>query len=146
MADNKTIRRFIRHPTDMPIRVALDWAGGEDNEAEDRTIINVSLGGLAFVSQEPLEASRRVRISIPVLEQDSVLVGTVVWCQASDRGYEVGVEFDKSDDVYRLRMVEQICHIEHYRREVARLEGRELSAQEAAVEWIRKFAGDFPAL
>jgi len=30
--------------------------------------------------------------------------------------------------------------------EVLRSEGRELSAQEAANEWISKYAGDFPAL
>ena len=43
-------------------------------------------------------------------------------------------------------MIEQICHIEHYRKEVERLEGRALSAHEAAGEWISKYAGDFPAL
>ena len=43
-------------------------------------------------------------------------------------------------------MIEQICHIEHYRKEVARVEGRELSTQEAASEWISRYASDFPAL
>ena len=43
-------------------------------------------------------------------------------------------------------MIEQVCHIEHYRKEVMLREGRELSAQEAAREWISKYAGDFPAL
>jgi hypothetical protein len=37
-------------------------------------------------------------------------------------------------------------HIEHYRKEVERLEGRALTSQEAAGEWISKYAGDFPAL
>ena len=41
-------------------------------------------------------------------------------------------------------MVEQICHIEQYRREVLKKEGRRLSSEEAASEWIVKYASDFP--
>ena len=146
MPDNTTIRKFIRHPADVPIQVMLDWVEDENDETVDQTITNVSLGGLAFMSQQPLEVLQRVRVSIPLLRQDNHLVGNVVWCEKSGKGYEVGIEFEKSRDVFRLRMIEQICHIEHYRKEVERLEGRSLSAQEAAGEWISKYAGDFPAL
>jgi hypothetical protein len=146
LPDKKTIRKFIRHPTDVPIHVTLDWAEDEDDETVDQTITNVSLGGLAFMSQKPLEVLQRVRVSIPVLRQDNHLVGNVVWCEKSGNSYEVGIEFEKSRDVFRLRMIEQICHIEQYRNEVERLEGRVLSTQEAAGEWISKYAGDFPAL
>ncbi len=65
-------------------------------------------------------------------------------CEASQ--HEVGIEFEKSRDFFRMRMIEQICHIEHYRGEVLRTQDRELSAQEAAAEWISKYADDFPAL
>ena len=146
MPDNTTIRKFIRHPADVPIQVTLDWVEDENDETVDQTITNVSLGGLAFMSQQPLEVLQRVRVCIPLLQQDNHLVGNVVWCEKSGKGYEVGIEFEKSRDVFRLRMIEQICHIEHYRKEVERLEGRALSAQEAAGEWISKYAGDFPAL
>lgn len=129
----------------MPIRVNLNWADEEDDETVDQTVTNVSLGGLAFLSDRPLEKLARVRICISILEQDNFLVGNVVWCNPVGASYEIGVEFEKSRDVYRLRMIEQICHIEHYRREVARVEGRKLSPQEAAREWIEKYAGDFPA-
>ena len=81
-----------------------------------------------------------------MLDQDNFLVGNVVWCEKKGNAYEIGIEFENSRDAFRLRMIEQICHIEHYRKEVARLEGRELNAQEAAKEWISKYAGDFPAL
>ena len=146
MPDNTTIRKFIRHPADVPIQVNLDWVEDENDETVDQTITNVSLGGLAFISPKPLEVLQRVRVSIPILNQDNHLVGNVVWCEKSGSGYEIGIEFEKSKDVFRLRMIEQICHIEHYRKEVAEREGRELSAQEAAKEWISKYAGDFPAL
>jgi len=146
LPDNKTIRKFIRHPSGVPIQVTLDFAEDENDETVDQTITNVSLGGLAFISHKPLELLERVRICIPVLNQDNYLVGNVVWCEKVGDGYEIGIEFEKSKDVFRLRMIEQICHIEHYRKEVEESEGRELNAQEAAKEWISKFAGEFPAL
>ncbi len=148
MPDNTTIRNFIRHPVDVPIQVTSNWEEDDNDETVDQTITNVSLGGLAFISPKPLEVLDRVRISISSLDRDSELIGNVVWCEKSDAedGYVIGVEFEKSQDVFRLRMIEQICHIEHYRREVLCSEGRKLSAQEAANEWISKYAGDFPAL
>jgi hypothetical protein len=146
LPDNTTIRKFIRHPSGVPIQVTLDFAEDENDETVDQTITNVSLGGLAFISQKPIELLERVRICIPVLNEDNYLVGNVVWCEKVGSGYEIGIEFEKSKDVFRLRMIEQICHIEHYRKEVEESEGRELNAQEAAKEWISKFAGEFPAL
>ena len=146
MPDNTTIRKFIRHPSGVPIQVTLDFAEDENDETVDQTITNVSLGGLAFISHKPIELLERVRICIPVLNEDNYLVGNVVWCEKVGSGYEIGIEFEKSKDVFRLRMIEQICHIEHYRKEVEESEGRELNAQEAAKEWISKFAGEFPAL
>ena len=130
----------------MPIHVTLDWVEDEDDETVDQTITNVSLGGLAFMSQTPLEVLQRVRVCIPLLRQDNHLVGNVGGGEKNTRGYEIGIEFEKSRDVFRLRMIEQICHIEHYRKEVERLEGRMLTSQEAAGEWLPKYAGDFPAL
>ncbi len=146
MPDSTTIRKFIRHPADVPIQVTLDWVEDDNDDTVDQTITNVSLGGLAFTSGKPLEVLQRVRVSIPVLNQENHLVGNVVWCEKNGSVYEIGIEFEKSRDVFRLRMIEQICHIEHYRQEIKRKEGRELSSQEAAKEWISKYAGDFPAI
>jgi len=146
LPDNTTIRKFIRHPVDVPIQVTTSWEDDEDDESLDQTITNVSLGGLAFVSAKSFEVLERVQVCIPALDRDNRLVGNVVWCEKSVAGYEIGIEFEKSRDVFRLRMIEQICHIEHYRKEVLRVEGRELSSKEAASEWIARYASDFPAL
>ncbi len=129
----------------MPIRVTLDVVDDDRDDLDDETLTNVSLGGLSFVSRQPLQVDQIVRVSIPILEQDNHLSGKVVWCEQSQNGYEVGIEFEGSKDVFRLRMIEQICHIEHYRKEVKLAEGRELSSEEAADEWITRYAGDFPA-
>jgi hypothetical protein len=148
LPNNTTIRKFIRHPVDVPIQVTLSRVGDEQDIDDylEQTITNVSLGGLSFQSPTPFTTLDRVRINIPVLDRDNSLIGSVAWCEKSGGGYEVGIEFEKSRDFFRMRMIEQICHIEHYRNQVLQSEGRELSAQEAASEWISKYADDFPAL
>lgn len=46
-------------------------------------------------------------------------------------------------DAFRERMRSQCEEIERYRRAVLRDEGRELSPDEAAREWIERYAGSF---
>jgi len=70
----------------------------------------------------------------------------VAWCHREGDGFLVGVAFVERGDLFRARMVEQICHIEHYRAEVLTNEGRDLDGEQAAREWIQKFAVDFPGL
>jgi hypothetical protein len=41
-------------------------------------------------------------------------------------------------------MVEQVCHIENYRKVVYQAEGLLLRAEEAAMEWISKYASQYP--
>ena len=144
MPDNTTIRKYIRHPSDVPIKVMLDLVEDADDDSDD-TLTNVSLGGLSFISSQAIEAGQKVSVCIPILQQDNYLAGTVVWCEKSKNGYEIGLEFEGKKDVFRLRMIEQICHIEHYRKEIKIVEGRELNSEEAAKEWISRYAGDFPA-
>lgn len=43
-----------------------------------------------------------------------------------------------------MRLIEQACYIEEYRKEVFSQQGRQLSEEEAAKEWIDKYAGIFP--
>ena len=67
-----------------------------------------------------------------------------MWCRKRSEGTELGVEFLTLDDAFKTRMVEQICYIENYKHAVKRNEGRDLTVQEAAVEWVSKYAADFP--
>ena len=68
----------------------------------------------------------------------------VCWCEPQDGAYQVGIEFLKDQDRYTMRMVEQVCHIEAYRHRLLEQEGRQLTAAEAAREWIQLYAKDFP--
>jgi hypothetical protein len=144
LPDNTTIRKYIRHPSDVPILVSLDLVADDSADSEDTTLTNVGLGGLSFISKQPLKVGQNASVCVPILQQDNYLGGTVVWCEKSNAGYEIGIEFEGSKDVFRLRMIEQICHIEHYRKEVKLVEGRELSSEQAAKEWITRYADGFP--
>jgi len=105
---------------------------------------NLSLGGLALQSGYGFVPGAFVVIRITLVRPAFESPGRVVWCVACRDDFELGVEFLNSDDAFRARMVEQVCYIENYRLSVLREEGRRLSLDEAAREWISKFACDFP--
>jgi hypothetical protein len=50
---------------------------------------------------------------------------------------------DQSMDPFMGRMEAQCCQIRRYRRDVIRNEGRQLSQDEAALEWIERYAESF---
>jgi uncharacterized Zn finger protein len=70
----------------------------------------------------------------------------VAWCHREAEGFVIGVVFTESSDIFRVRMIEQICHIEHYKAKVLATEGRRLDGEQAAREWIHKFADGFQGL
>jgi hypothetical protein len=135
------MRQFMRHPANITIEVS---AGFQLDHAV-RQSHNVGLGGLAFQSDRPLARGSIIELRIPLVSPAFETRARVVWCRASDQGYDLGVEFLDATDAFRARMVEQICHIEDYRNGVYRTEGRELTAEQAAREWIGKYASQFPA-
>ncbi|WP_313952899.1 hypothetical protein [Accumulibacter sp.] len=52
----------------------------------------------------------------------------------------------ETDRAFATRMVEQVQHIERYRQEVLRVEGRVLDGDSAAWEWISRYAALFPSI
>jgi len=143
--DNTSIRKYIRHITGIPIEVSLDYAPVNLVESEDDTITNVSLGGLSFIATERLDINEHIKVRFPVLREDAELGGKVVWCKETHRGYEVGLEFDDPKEIDRLKVIEHICHIENYRKEIESREGRKVNCEQAAREWVSRFAGNFSA-
>lgn len=132
-------RAFIRHPIDIPIEVSL----GNNCDQACTGLRNLSLGGLAFSSPQPLPLGQSVTIGIESKPDPLRAIGHVVWCSQQNEHFEIGLAFDSPVDAYKVRMVEQICHIEQYRRDLAKREGRILSQEQAAREWIEKYADSF---
>ncbi len=134
------MRNFIRHPADIPIKIIKD----DNGDHRQQPLQDISTGGLRCRFNEHVDVGTEIKIIIDLVEPILEISGKVVWCSPADESYELGIEYQGEKDVYRLRMVEQICHIEHYRKEVQTREGRNISSEEAATEWITKFAGEFP--
>jgi hypothetical protein len=138
------MRRFIRHPAGIPIEIRMCAPGSEPRVPDLRRVLDVSLGGIAFQFFHALERGSNVLLRIPSVRPVFESVARVVWCRPSEDGFTVGVEFLHAHDEFRARMVEQVCQIETYRQRILKEERRALSADDAAREWITKFADQFP--
>lgn len=136
-------RRYFRHASQIGIEVwPLD---GCELQKQRQQLYNVSLGGLAFHSSTSYPVGYFVGLRILLIESPFEIQAQVTWCRPRSSGFEMGVVFIDQDDVFRIRMVEQICRIEAYRTK-QREQGRELTTDEAAQEWIRLYAAGFPLL
>lgn len=134
------MRQYIRHPSDIPIEYQLD----DGIEYKNETLNNISAGGLCFQSNEAIEEGSGIIIRFPLIDPTIKVKGVVVWCNEVARHHGVGVMFIDSQTAFRARMLEQLCHIEHYRKSILETDGRKLSGEEAAREWIAKYAEKFP--
>lgn len=134
------MRQFIRHPVCIPIEVSVTG----QHDVDGPQTFNLGASGLAFRSSQKIEPGTLVRVKIPHLQPEFETEAKVTWCRERGQEVELGVEFLNLDDAYRARMMEQLCYIEYYKHEVNRMEGRTLSPQEAAAEWVSKYAHKFP--
>ena len=137
-------RQFIRHPSEIPIELWCilnrDVAG---NVSTKESLCNVSLTGLAFKSNICWEAGTLIGIRIPLIHPIFETSCRVVWCHKNTSYFEIGVEMMDTNDAFKVRMVEQVCQIETYRNKLKK-QGRDLSIEEAATEWINRYAAFFP--
>ncbi len=144
-SEESVMRRYIRHPSEIPINFQV-------NETEPPVVNlmrDVSLGGLCFTADRPVQSGTRIHINIPIMtdaanSQPFEADGVVAWCRREGPAYAVGVQFADQSTQFGVRMVEQICHIEHYRYDVLQGQGRVLSSEEAAREWVERYAAEFP--
>ncbi|WP_416397743.1 PilZ domain-containing protein [Allohahella sp. A8] len=142
------LRQFIRHPTDIPIELERsqgNMALSSHHHAPTLPMNNVSRGGVSCITTQSYTPNDIVQVRIPFVIPEFSCSAQVVWCrQFTADLYEVGLSFLKSEDAFAARMVEQICHIEQYKRQTYAKEGRLLTGEEAASEWIDSYAGSFP--
>jgi hypothetical protein len=133
-------REFLRHTVDVPLEV--ERLG--EPEALTEQGVNVSHGGLAFLSTLCPSAGEVLRLRIPTVDPPFEARARVAWCRPEGDRFLVGVQFLDATAAFQSRMVQQVCSIENYRKEVRDREGRVLTTQDAAAEWIARYAGRFP--
>ena len=131
------MRAYIRHPSEFPIELT-----SEESELEER-MNDVSVGGLSCHSKAELAEGQKVTVRIPAVQPAFEAEGRVVWCRPDKDQYRVGIAFADKALAFSARMVEQVCHIERYRTHLVE-QGQELSLDEAAQDWISKYARRFP--
>jgi Tfp pilus assembly protein PilZ len=138
-ADAFKKRKFARHPAGIPIEISLGALAANKKEY----LINISRGGLCFRSLAFVQNGTPIRIKVPLIHPVFETRARVAWCRPSGGIYEIGVVFDDQEDPLKIRMVEQICDIEQYKKNIFEKEGRKLTSEQAALEWIKKYAGTF---
>jgi len=138
----KKNRQFIRHPTDIPIEL---WCVVKSCGEYKKNLKNISLGGVAFKSTRNWQPGTIIGFCIPQIDPNFKTTGRVVWCHKKTTRFEIGVEILEPNDVFQIRMVEQVCQIEHYRKMLEQ-QGRKLSSEDAATEWINRYGAQFPLI
>ena len=131
-------RKFIRHPVNVPISIIPQQEGS----LGQMPMSDVGTGGLAFLSPIAFFKGALLKINITFVQPEFEASTIVCWLRHVGDQFEVGVRFLDDDSSFKARMVEQVCHIEEY-REQARRNGRTLSSEQAAHEWINEYAADF---
>ena len=131
-------RIYPRHPTDLPVKILFE----ELVASESSYLNNISEGGLSFNSMLPLATGSVVSIRIPLNKPIFDFAGRVAWCNKQGFEYTIGVEFIGTDSTFRQRVVAMVQGIDDYRKRVYEREGRHLTSQQAALEWINHYAND----
>lgn len=128
---------LIRHPSTVPLRYR------RFGETAPRPTYSKDLG-LCFSTTERLAPGSLVELTVPAAGRTQSFRLHVLSCQEAITGFEVQGCFVDENDAFVGRLIEQVCYIEAYRSDVERRDGRRLSREQAAREWIERFASAFP--
>ena len=131
---------FIKHPERFPLnfRRLRFWETAKSDEDITPNI------GLTFSSKVYQKPGSLLEVTIPTRNEIHKFPGKVVMVKQSDEGYEIGLWLMNVEDGPKLRIVEQICHIELYLNDKRYKEEPFLSEEKLTEEWISRFAGSFP--
>lgn len=128
---------YIRHPEEIPIEL---------EQLTQSLPVSHSTPSLGLIchSNNKISKGSAVKLRIPFVEPSLAVSGVVTWCHNDGSGFELGIDFENPDAKMRMRMLEQLCQIHQYRLEVKEEQGRMLSPEAAAMEWIERYAALFP--
>ncbi|MBO6752144.1 MULTISPECIES: hypothetical protein [Spongiibacter] len=129
------MRGYIRHPDAIPVEVVP-----VDN---DMLPDSAELPGLCCRVERPFARGSAVRFTLPSMPVDFTGIGRISCCCRHGDSWLARISLSSEQALYHLRMVEQLCQIEAYRHCVSEHQGRQLNAEQAAAEWISRYAADF---
>lgn len=144
LTDPKEKRRFYRHPIGVPITLS---PVRQKKEIASRSL-DVSLGGLSFYWPQRLSKGSLIDINIAVKDKRFEIKSKIAYTKEdpSTGQYRTGVCFADYPSAFMARLAEEMLEIIQYRKNLSQKLGREVSEDEAANEWIKKYAAKFPGL
>ena len=140
----KEKRRFIRHPVCYPLKFRIK----SKRMNEESTTVNVSEGGLLFLSRRPVQQGSLLVVSLPFRDKIFKVEARVMHVEREEEKdlYSVGVAFHRISDAIKVKLLEQIYLIDEYRHLRSIQLGREISLEKASQEWIKHYSKRFKKL
>jgi len=139
-------RKFIRHPLCFPLAYSVVEKGSPVDKKETRSkTINISVGGLMFAAKHPVDAGATIIVKMPFEDKIFNIKAKVVRC---DRNPEtklnnIGVRFYRTNDAFKVKLIEQIYLISEYRDLKSMQTGKQMSLEAASREWIKRYSERF---
>ncbi len=135
-------RRFVRHPMCYP----LEYEDMPASVKERSRTVDVSRGGLLFLSRRRLNPGRKIILKLPLKDKLFKVKAEVVHVQddKEDPGlFNVGVSFFRHSDAFEVKLLEQIYLMDEYRAMRSLQLGHDVSFKEASLEWIKRYSRKF---
>ena len=145
----KEKRHFIRHPLHIPLSYRIVDRSKKANVNGSRTTtLDVSIGGLLFSSRQPAQIGSSIKITMPFQDKEFNITAKVVHCHRDPetKMYKIGANFYKVRDAFRVKLREQVYLINEFRHLWSRQLGKEVSLEEASLEWIKRYSERFRRL
>lgn len=144
LRENVEKRRFFRHPLNVPVKFHELTTHFFDRTSS----VDLSEGGICFLSNRFLSLGTYLSVSIPVSDQVFEIQGRVAYCNkvSIQESFRVGVAFQDTSNAFRAKLAEQMLKIKEFQREISNSSGEEISEEEAARKWIEKHAKHFAYL
>lgn len=142
MLSSKERRRFIRHPICYP----LEFEYAPKKGTRRTRTINISEGGLLFLSKRQAKAGEEVILKLPVQNRIFRVKARVMHTRQdveNPKLYNVGVSFFQHSAAFRVKLIEQLYLIDEYRSLCALQRNRDVSFKEASEEWIKRYSKRF---
>jgi c-di-GMP-binding flagellar brake protein YcgR len=137
-------RRFYRHAVSVPITLSETT----DKKESYSKSLDVSLGGLSFLWPRKLSKGAVIGINIAVKDKLFEMRSKVAYAKEDPKTgtFRTGVCFMDYPSAFMARLVEEMLEILRYRKNLSRQLRREVTEEEAADVWIKKYAAKFPGL
>jgi c-di-GMP-binding flagellar brake protein YcgR len=142
--EGKEKRRFIRHLLVSPLEFQIE----DEKDFEKTQTVNISEGGLMFVSPHNVDAGKLITLQMPLYNKLFKITAKVMHTEKNEETglYSIGVAFINYTDAFKVKLIEQIYLIEEYRVLRSLQLGKEMTLQEASKEWIKRYSERFEKL